>query len=162
MSLRWDKRMMELARAIGATFSKDRSTKIGAVIVDELRIVRGIGYNGMPRGVNDDCTERHARPLKYLYVVHAEQNALNNATGSVRGSTMYVEHFPCSACARSIIQAGIKRVVTSKIDTKSDFYQRWATDIQASKTMFREASIAVQYMEREDLLDRPAILEKIA
>ena len=62
----WDRYFLEMATLI-ASRSKDRSTKVGAVIVDGVRNIRACGYNGFPRGVDDDVEARHARPTKYLW-----------------------------------------------------------------------------------------------
>jgi dCMP deaminase len=109
---KWDDRFLDLARFI-AQWSKDPSTKVGAVIVDDLRRVVGHGYNGFPRGI-DDSPERLAdRPLKHALVVHSEVNAILNARGSVEDCTLYCTHQPCAECAKAIIQAGICRVVVA-------------------------------------------------
>lgn len=77
-----------------------------------------IGYNGAPNGFNDEKFPwgREGNPLetKYLYVVHAERNAILNYRGSrkdLENSKIYVDLFPCNECAKEIIQAGIKEVV---------------------------------------------------
>jgi dCMP deaminase len=104
-----------------AQLSKD-STKVGAVIVKDRRILSN-GYNGFPRGVNDDVAGRKERPAKYLYTVHAEINAILNAsrTGvSVEGATLYLNYSPesiCAGCTAALIQAGIADVRGSKYRT---------------------------------------------
>lgn len=113
MDQKWDLRFLELAEAI-SKWSKDRSTGVGAVIVDDIRNVRGMGYNGFPRNIDDDAEERHVRPTKYFWVEHAERNAIYAAARSgsrVEGCIMYCNHSPCADCARAIIQSGIKTVV---------------------------------------------------
>ena len=92
--------------------SKDRSTKVGVVVVGPDREIRSTGYNGFPRGINDDIDERHERPAKYDWTEHAERNAVYNAARmgqSLKDCTMYFnwEPCPCVDCARAIIQAGI-------------------------------------------------------
>jgi len=74
----WNRYFLDLA-ALAATRSKDHSTKVGAVIVDTMRNVIATGYNGFPAGINDDLEERHQRPMKYFYTVHAEENAILSA-----------------------------------------------------------------------------------
>ena len=96
--------------------SKDPSTQVGACIVDDDHKVVSIGYNGMPRGIDDnDLTWEKGEGLdsKYLYVCHAEFNAiLNTRNGSaLKGCTLYVTLFPCNECAKAIIQTGIKKIV---------------------------------------------------
>jgi dCMP deaminase len=118
-----------------ATASKDPSTKVGAVIVDDRRIVLGMGYNGFPRRVRDDVDRYNDRPTKYAMVVHAEANAILNAAASVRGATLYCTWHPCSACAALIIQAGIVKVVSPPADP------RWVESATIARTMFEEAEI---------------------
>jgi len=106
---KWHLRFIELAKHI-ASWSKDRSTKVGAVAVGPNREIRSTGYNGFPRGVDDDIEERHERPLKYIYTEHSERNCLYHAARigvSLEGCEMYCTHFPCPDCARGIIQSGI-------------------------------------------------------
>jgi dCMP deaminase len=110
---KWDKRFLELAQLI-STWSKDVSTKVGAVIVDNVRNVRSTGYNGIPRNVSDDVAERSERPIKYFWVEHAERNAIYAAARrgeSLQGCTLYCNHSPCADCARAIIQSGIETIV---------------------------------------------------
>ena len=110
----WNDYFMGLAH-LSAMRSKDPSTQVGAVIVDERKRVVSIGYNGMPYGCDDDefTWEREGQFLdtKYPYVVHAELNAILNAPRPVIGCTIYVSLFPCNECAKAIIQSGIKRIV---------------------------------------------------
>ena len=110
---KWDNRFLEMAALI-STWSKDRSTKCGAVVVDDVRNVRSIGYNGFPRQLNDDIDERHDRPMKYFLTAHAEQNAVFAAArhgASLENCTIYCNRSPCAECAKAIIQSGIKRAV---------------------------------------------------
>lgn len=134
----WDQRFLDLAKHI-AGWSKDPSTKVGAVIVDDLRRVVAHGYNGFPRGV-DDSPERYAdRPTKYAHVVHAELNAILNARGSVEDCTVYITHQPCAECAKAIIQAGIYRVVVSP----ASGIDRWADSQMVAWAMLEEAGVEV-------------------
>lgn len=123
-----------------ATASKD-STKVGAALVGPDGEVRLTGYNGPPRGVQD-LPERFVRPVKYLFASHAEQNVIAFAARegiATKGCTLYVSHAPCSACTRSIIQAGIKTVVigpgvTVMTTARTD-------ELEASALMFAEAGV---------------------
>jgi len=141
-SKKWIDRFMDLSRTI-SNWSKDPSTKVGAVIVDDKKRIIGVGYNGFPRGVDDD-EERYAeRPLKYKMVCHAERNALDNCPISTEGTTMFVTLMPCSDCAKSIIQRGIKRVVVPPMLPQNDDYN-WDTDIynwKITQLMFKEAGV---------------------
>lgn len=106
----WDQFYMNMVYFV-AMKSKDTSTKIGAVIVSPHNRVKSIGYNGMPRGVDDNKPERYERPGKYLYFEHAERNAIYNAETSLVDCTIFTNGVPCPRCARAIIQVGIKEVV---------------------------------------------------
>jgi len=147
-SEKWNKRFMELAFLV-ASWSKDPSTKTGAVIVGPDKEIRATGYNGPVRGVSDDIEERFERPTKYDFFEHAERNALYNAclTGvSVKGCVMYATHAPCTDCARAIIQAGIKTVITNKIIINETTPQNtWRDKLIYSAQMFKEAG--VEYIE---------------
>jgi dCMP deaminase len=137
---RWDCKFMDLAKHI-AEWSKDTSSKIGAVVVDDDRNVLVTGYNGPPRGVRDDVPERQERPYKYHFPSHAEENAVAQAarTGvALNGCTMYVSGLPpCSTCARLIIQAGIRRLVVESLDVPD----RWKESCGAGMEMLHEAGI---------------------
>ena len=112
-------------------FSKDDSTKVCAVILDKDDFTpKTWGYNGMPRGANDNVLERWARPEKYKWVEHAERNAIANAAKegiSLNGSCIVVNMFPCIECARMIVQAGIKDVVTITPDFTNETARRFCS-----------------------------------
>ncbi len=101
---------MELARTI-STWSKDPRTKVGSVIVDSSRRVVGMGYNGFPRGVDDNWRDYADRDSKLPRVVHAELNAILNSVQHLEGKTLYATKAPCTECAKAIIQSGITRAV---------------------------------------------------
>ena len=100
---------------VAATVSKDRSRRIGAVVVGPDDEVRSTGTNGFPRGIDDDVEARHRAPEKYAWTEHAERNAIYNAARigvSTAGCTLYATAFPCMDCARAIVQSGIALIVT--------------------------------------------------
>ena len=137
--LSWDEYFMGIA-ALSAMRSKDPSTQVGACIVNSDNRILSMGYNGMPRCCSDDVFpwDREGAPLdsKYLFVCHAELNAiLNCAMGSVRGCTVYTTLFPCNECAKAIIQAGITEVVYI-----SDKYATTDSTL-AAKRMFDTAGV---------------------
>lgn len=140
MNEKWDLRFLELAEHI-KNWSKDPSTQVGAVVVDDNRHVVSMGYNGFPRGVADDPDRLEDRPTKYKFVVHAEINAIVNAPTSVRGCTLYSPLFPCNECAKAIIQSGIKRVVSYQVDRPDTF--NWSV----TRDMFAEAGVALMFYE---------------
>ena len=109
----WEKYFMSIAET-AATRSKDPNTQVGACIIDnkDNRIV-SVGYNGFPYGCSDDIFpwEREGEDNKYLYVVHAELNAILSARRDLTDCTLYITHYPCNECMKSIIQSGIRKVV---------------------------------------------------
>ncbi len=139
---KWDKFFIGLAEYVSSA-SKDPSTKVGAVIVDDDRRIVSIGFNGFPKGVEDLKSRYDERELKYKFIVHAERNALLFANKSTKGCTIYTFPFmPCSACAGMIIQAGIKHVIS--------FYKqesRWLEDFKISSLMFKEAQVKLTLYE---------------
>lgn len=146
-SLKWDARFMRLAEEI-STWSKDPSTKIGAVIVNDDRRILATGYNGFPRGISDSAERLNNKEEKYPRIIHAELNALMNALYngvSVKDATLYVYGLPvCSDCTKSVIQAGIKRVVIPRL---KDVPQKWADSWNdMSEPMFKEAGVVVSYI----------------
>lgn len=142
--LTWDEYFMSLAHLSGMR-SKDPNTQVGACIVNERNRIVGIGYNGLPYGCNDDeyPWERDGGFLdtKYAYVVHAELNAILNATESLQNCTIYVSLFPCNECAKAIIQSGIKEVVY-----ESDKY-RDTDSAKASRRMLNSAGVKLRQID---------------
>jgi dCMP deaminase len=148
---KWDLRFLELAKHV-ASWSQDPSTKVGAIVVDEFLTVKGMGYNGFPRGVKDTPDRYNDRDTKYKFVVHAEVNALINANSSVRGCTMYVwptlmQPPACPECCKSIIQHGIQRMVCYDNPTTG----RWQDMAAISQTMLSEAGIKISPITPEEV-----------
>lgn len=112
--IHWDEYFMGVAK-LSAMRSKDPDTQVGACIVNRKNRIVGIGYNGFPVGIEDDAFPWDKTDSwldsKYPYVVHAEQNAILNATEPLDGATLYVTLFPCNECAKVILQSGITEVV---------------------------------------------------
>lgn len=142
---KWDKRYLEIAKDV-SKWSKDPSTQVGAVAVDNKGHILCTGYNGFPRGIAD-TDERYAnRELKYEMIVHAEMNAIFNATYHgvcLDGGTLYVYGLPCcNRCALGVIQTGIKRIVmmAPQIDEK------WKLSWQLSETLFNEANVEWEFI----------------
>ena len=135
---------MDLAEQV-STWSKDPNTKVGAVIVGSKGQILTQGYNGFPRGIRDTDKRLQDREKKLSLVVHAEMNAIFNATYngvSLDGATLYVYGLPvCSECAKGIIQVGIKKVVieSAKINSRP----QWAESWKMSAEMFREAGVII-------------------
>ena len=111
----WDQYYLHICQVVAAR-SKDPNTQIGCVIIGPNHEIRSTGYNSFPRGIRDDVPERLVRPTKYLWIEHAERNAICNAARAgtaTEGCTIYVEIMPCMDCARAVVQAGIIQVVVS-------------------------------------------------
>lgn len=110
----WDEYFMGVAK-LSARRSKDPNTQVGACIVNQDKRIIGIGYNGLPKGCSDDDypwgNKGDFIETKYPYVVHAEANAILNATQSLKGARLYVTLFPCHECMKLIIQSGITEVI---------------------------------------------------
>lgn len=135
-------RYLDLAKHL-AGWSKDRSVGVAAVIVGSSGEVRSFGYNGFPRGVNDDLDERHERPAKYLWTEHAERNAIYNAARvgtPIDGCTMYLPWFPCCGCARAIAQSGIRYLVCARPDLTDP---RWGKEFEVSLEILTEAGVCI-------------------
>lgn len=139
---KWDERFTRLAEHI-AQWSKDPSTKVGAVIVDPKRRVVGMGYNGFPRGVADTFIRYHDREQKYEMIVHAEINAILNAVQSVAGCTLYTWPLKtCARCAAAVIQAGITDVVVPS--TGQTMHDKWVESWNVAQRMYQEAGISLR------------------
>lgn len=135
----WDEYFMGIA-LLSAYRSKDPSTQVGACIVNANNRIMSVGYNGLPRGCDDDVfpweREGAEYDTKYPYVCHAELNAiLNNGGGNLAGCRIYVALFPCNECAKAIIQCGI-----GEICYLSDKYAD-TVSVRASKRMLAAAGV---------------------
>lgn len=142
----WDNRWISLCQLI-ATWSKDRSRKVGAVIIDNRNNLISLGWNGFPRDVDDDVDVRHERPTKYLFTEHAERNAIYNAAAkgvSLVGCKMYLQWYPCADCARGIIQSGISEMICVEPDWNDNTYKN---DFAATKEMLYDAGIIVKFLK---------------
>jgi dCMP deaminase len=137
---KWDERYLALAKEV-STWSKDPSTQVGAVTVGSKKEVLSQGFNGFPRGIDDTDERYHHKESKYKFVVHAEMNAIYNATysgTSLDGATLYVYGLPiCSECAKGIIQVGIKKVIIEK----SKELDNWNESVKLSQAMFDESGV---------------------
>ena len=142
---KWDIRFLKLAKEI-STWSKDPSSKIGAVIVNDERRILATGYNGFPRGIEDTEERLNDREKKYPLIVHGEMNALMNALYSgvsVKDATLYVYGLPvCPDCTKAVIQAGIKRVVMPPPELSPEKWRvAWET---LSEPMYKEAGVSIR------------------
>lgn len=136
---KWDKRFLDLSRTV-SEWSKDPSTQVGAVIVDENKRIVSTGFNGLPMGVGDIVERLRDRDLKLKIIIHAEENAILFSRRDVSGMTIYVYPLPpCSNCASKIIQAGITRVVAPRVEKHS----KWFESVEISRAIFQEAGVMV-------------------
>lgn len=147
--LSWDQYFMGVA-LLSAQRSKDPNTQVGACIVNKEHKILSMGYNGMPSGCEDDLMPwgRDEEPLesKYMYVCHAELNAiLNYGGGSLKDAIVYVTLFPCNECAKAIIQSGIKEIVYL-----SDKYAD-SEATKASKRMFDIVGVKYRQFVKENI-----------
>lgn len=146
MNDKWDIRFMKVAGLI-ATWSKDPSTKCAAVIANPTdKTIVSTGFNGLPRGITDKEEILNDRDLKYQCTIHAEENAILNATTRevLSGCSIYIHPIPpCSNCAARIIQSGIKRVVFRAVDIPD----RWEKNMKIAEEMLHDAELDVTILE---------------
>ena len=141
MVSKWAIRFFQMAELV-ASWSKDPSTQVGAVITEHNRIV-SLGFNGYPQGISDNA-EIDNREIKLLKTLHAEENAILYAKRDLKGCEIWVTHFPCPNCAAKIIQTGIS-VVHSPIQNE-DFLSRWGDKIKLSEEMFTQAGVTIDWL----------------
>lgn len=142
--LKWDRRFIDLAHYV-SQWSKDPSTKTGAVITTGDNRVVSLGYNGLPIGVADTEERLTNRDLKYKIIVHCERNAVLLAGRPVDGCTLYTWPFAsCSTCASMMIQAGIERVVAPIIPPH--LVERWGAELHLATELYREAGVEVSLL----------------
>lgn len=136
MQSSWDEKFLGLAEYV-SKWSKDPSTKVGAVVVREDNSVAGVGYNGFAMGLNDSEERLNNRDIKYKMIIHGEINAIVLSKESVKGCTLYTWPFmPCCACASFVIQNKIKKVVAPYSDNP-----RWIESFKISEQLFKEAGV---------------------
>lgn len=141
----WDDRWMDVAR-LAATWSADRSRKVGAVIVNARNELVSLACNGFPDGVDANVECRHQRPAKYQWTEHAERNALYTAAANgtpTRGCSIYVPWYPCADCARAIVQSGLVAAIVIEPDWQDPVF---ASDFAVVRQMLSEAGIAVRFL----------------
>jgi dCMP deaminase len=147
------KKYMGIASDFAERFSKDTSTKVGAVICGPSKEIRSMGYNGAPRNCNADEDERgQTRPEKYFWFSHAELNAITNAARvgtPLGGGTMVVTHPPCMDCARAIVQAGIKEVWFPT--PTPEFLARWQEHYIRMFQLFEECGVTIKQIQGDDV-----------
>jgi len=157
--MNWTEYYIKLAQQVSLK-SKDRSVKVGAIVVGPDHEIRSTGYNGFPRGVDETKLSRWERPLKYDYVEHAERNAIYNAVRvgiSLKDCTAYmystIPGGPCTSCAKGLMQSGIKEIVVLQMHSNSEFDNKckdqknradWKTDIDFAASLLAEAGVVLR------------------
>jgi dCMP deaminase len=138
---------MDMAHLV-ATWSKDPSSKVGAVIVDANRRIISTGYNGLAIGVEDSIERLTNRDIKYKIILHAEENAIMFAKRDLSGCSLYVTTLPpCAHCASLIIQSGIKTVYACK----SDIPDRWKDSYDLTTAMFKESGVKLVFLDYDNI-----------
>lgn len=156
MNTKWDFRFLRLADHI-SQWSKDPSTKTGAVIVDLNRRIVSTGFNGFPQGVIDRVERYDDRDQKYGMIMHADLNAILFAGRHLMGCTIYVMPFePCDRCAAAICQSGISRVVS--VYPSKEASGRWGDSLTRARIMFQEKGVRHELFHPAEVFDpRPQI-----
>lgn len=135
---KWDKRFIALAEHISA-WSKDPSTQVGAVISRGNEVV-SLGFNGLPKGVEDHPERYENREVKYAMIMHGDMNAILYARGDLHGCTMYTfPQPPCTRCAAALIQVGIKRVVAPPFPEICN--RDWIDEFHLTEEMYKDAGV---------------------
>jgi dCMP deaminase len=137
--LKWDIRFLEMAKLM-STYSKDPSTKTGAVLVKSDNTVQGVGFNGFARRMPDLEEYYNDREEKYSRIIHAEINAMLLANGPIRGCTLYTYPFCCcDRCCVQMIQADVFRFVYPS--PSEDALSRWGKSFEKSRKYFKETGV---------------------
>ena len=153
-SHKWKQRHLRMAFEV-ASWSKDTSSQVGAVIVSNDGTPRSYGFNGMPRGIDDNVPERHERPEKYMWFEHAERNAIYQCRSDLEGCIIFITHLPCPDCCRGIIQSGIKHVVVATMNGKdSEFVKLRNENLKITLPMLKEAGIVYEEILNDVHLER--------
>ncbi|KKN58672.1 hypothetical protein LCGC14_0549640 [marine sediment metagenome] len=146
---KWDFRFLSLAKHI-ASWSKDPSTQVGAVIADSENRVVSVGYNGFPRGVHDTETRLNDREQKYPLTIHAEINAILFAQKGLKDTILYTWPFPpCDKCAGFIAQSGLQNVVSIERERDTDLILRWKEELKRGEQVFEESQVNLRIYTRE-------------
>ena len=139
-----------------AAKSKDPNTKIGCIIIGSDNEPLSMGYNSFPRGINDNVPDRYERPEKYLWIEHAERNAIYNAARSgikLKGSKIYLPCLPCMDCARAIVQVGIVEVIYDDVCQKAweKTSVKYAPEWKRTRVLFAEAGVRLRKWTKNKL-----------
>lgn len=147
---KWDKRFLQLAYMV-SQWSKDPSTKCGAVITSRSHRLVSVGFNGFPQGIKDDKGWLEDREIKYKVILHCEENAILTASGrDLRGCTIYTTGLPCAHCASIIIQTGMARSVSYE-RPKLESRKTWIQSMDLARISFAQAGVLCVRYTQEDV-----------
>lgn len=157
----WDAYFMKIAEVV-ATKSKDPSSKMGCVIVDENKRVVSLGYNGMLQGANEDKMTLSERPMKYYFAIHSEMNALIFAKRDLAGCTLYNKVATCENCLKYCLQAGITRFVYEELRVHSHSTDRAhsMTNVETDEAIIRLLS-SMPHVETLNISNGKTYIEDI-
>lgn len=136
---------------LAADLSKDPRTRIGGILVKNDTII-STGFNGFARKVRDLKERWNDKEQKYSYVVHGEENTILNAARlgvSTMGATLYTPGQPCSSCTKTLINAGVVKVVTHCQWPNLIHSDKWVESIKLSHIMMKEAGIELEWFDKE-------------
>ena len=143
---KWDGRFTAMAHLV-ASWSKDPGRRVGAVVVAPDMRAMSIGYNGFPRGLDDSPVRLGDNHARLILSVHAESNAMSQATFPLVGAALYVTYFPCHECVKVMVQRGVARLVT--YDFPRDIESKWMISWEWAEAIADEAGIALVLLNPE-------------
>lgn len=143
---KWDARFLDMTKLVSG-WSKDPSTGVGCAITHGKEII-SVGFNGLIKGIPDNHENLHDRDRKLLLTEHAEMNALDYASRSVVGGTLYCTHPVCARCAVRVAKKGIARVVALPPDPK--FVDRWRREMEMTDYIFNVIGVEYEFFKGED------------
>jgi dCMP deaminase len=146
MTPEWSRRFMELARFVSG-WSNDPTTRVGCVIVGPMNDIRAVGFNDFPNGIRSDIAGRNEPPGKYVWMEHAERNAIYAAARSgiaLQGCRIILPWFPCVNCARAIVQAGLSELIALRPDM---LHPTWGNDFAVSLQLLEEANVSITWYD---------------
>lgn len=134
----WDNYFLDIAETV-AKKSKDPSSKMGCVIVDQKKRVVSLGYNGMVQGADESKMTLSERPMKYYFAIHSEMNAVIYAHQDLTGCTIYNRVATCENCLKYCLQAGIQRFVYRelRVHSHSTDPKKSMTNVETDEAVIR-------------------------
>lgn len=158
-TLSWDQYFINIAYSV-AEKSKDPSTKVGAVIVDQDNCPVSFGFNGFIAGCDEEYMT-FERPMKYLTILHAEINAILFAKGSLKGCKLYSTQAPCENCLKYIFQSRIIEVYYDKDTVVIERSSQQQKEAIARLIMSMGNSVTVQDIYGNNYIDKLLVKSEI-